>query len=907
MDKFIALVVSGAVSGAIYSLLASGLVLTYSTSGIFNFGHGAVAFTTAFLFFELNSGLGWPPLLAGFVAVFLFAPLLGVALDRLVFRPLASATEVAKIVATVGVLVALPNLALWIVELLVNTFDFDLPKGDNIVTAPGIGPVPKTTWNVTDFLTIDSNQLIVLVGGAVAAGALWFVVQRTSLGLRLRATVERSSLARLRGVDTVRASRTAWIMSFFLAGLAGVLSAPLISLTPVSYTGILFIAATAAVLGRLRSIPLAFLGGLAIGVAQSLFSGYATFAEGITGLSTAVPFIVLYLGLFVLGRERGRVAGTVADSTAPPDYLGDLPHWRRILPWGVATAVFVVWLTFIGDDTWTSLAVRGLAYGIIFLSFVVVTGIGGMVSLAQAAFVSISALTTGLLLSHGVPFLPALAIGVAAAVVAGIIVALPAVRLGSLELALSSLALALVGDRVLFAWKSFSNAEWGWRVERPDLGFIDVSDDRVFGLVLLGVIGLLILGIRNLRRSATGRSMMAVRASKPAAAAVGLSPMRSKLMVFAISAAIAGLGGVLLATLNQSVTNRSTPAEVGMTWLAVVVLFGIRRPGAAILAGMMFALSGKVLGYVTDSSYIPLILFGLGAIQLARTPDGTLEVFGGLTHARRRKRAEAAEAAALADTDAVRADAEPPPPPPLAPPVVVASDRPAGPAALAVSGLHAGYDGVEVLHGVDLEAHAGRITVLLGANGAGKSTLCGAITGVVSQVSGQVHLADADISGVPAHRRSRQGMSFAPESRGIFPGLTVEENLTLTLPAAADREAAYARFPSLAARRGIEASYLSGGEQQMLALAPVTVHAPAVFIADEPSLGLGPLIVEEIMGVFRELRDRGTAVLLVEEKASHALAVADDVLFLQLGRITWSGPADQLDEEELAASYLHTT
>ena len=145
---------------------------------------------------------------------------------------------------------------------------------------------------------------------------------------------------------------------------------------------------------------------------------------------------------------------------------------------------------------------------------------------------------------------------------------------------------------------------------------------------------------------------------------------------------------------------------------------------------------------------------------------------------------------------------------------------------------------------------------------------------------------------------------MAPESRGIFPGLTVQENLSLWLPDVAQHEQAYDRFPILKERRNLPAGNLSGGEQQILTLTPLLVRPPDVLIADEPSLGLAPLIVEQVMSIFVELRERGVALLLVEEKARDVLQIADSVAFLSLGEITWHGPRSEVDADRLAEAYL---
>jgi ABC-type branched-subunit amino acid transport system ATPase component len=230
--------------------------------------------------------------------------------------------------------------------------------------------------------------------------------------------------------------------------------------------------------------------------------------------------------------------------------------------------------------------------------------------------------------------------------------------------------------------------------------------------------------------------------------------------------------------------------------------------------------------------------------------------------------------------------------------------REAEPAALRVERIVAGYGDVEVLHGVDLAVPKGQVVTLLGANGAGKSTLCSVAAGLLAPTSGRILLQGDDVTHEPAFRRARRGLLLTPEARGIFPGLTVDENLSLLLRTSREREQAYERFPLLAERKRQPAGLLSGGEQQMLSLASALVRPPAVFVADEPSLGLAPLAAEAVFDALKELRDRGSSLLLVEEKAREALELADLVGVMELGRIVWSGPRREADADRLAAMYL---
>jgi ABC-type branched-subunit amino acid transport system ATPase component/branched-subunit amino acid ABC-type transport system permease component len=924
VTKFISLLVSGIVSGAIYSMLAAGLTLTNTTTGIFNFGYGAVAFTCAFVYFELQNGLGWPNVWAGIVVILVLAPLLGLALDRFVFRRLSRASDASKIMATVGVLIAVPALAEFIVALLIGVGHFNIPNGSLVSLAPGLGPEPPVQWHIGSTFNFNSDQLIVAIVALLMAVGLWWLLKHTSIGLKMRALVDRPDLATARGVDRGRTSGFAWVLGTTLAGLAGVAGAPIFnSLTTSTYLFVLLAAAAAAVLGGFRSVPLAALGGLVIGAVQSLVAGYANFAQSIPGFSDAVPFVLLFVGLAFWGRERGRRTGQVAEDVPPPDYLALRPPWRRAAPWVFWFVVIFVYILFGADAYWLGLATTGLALSVVFLSFTIVTGTGGIVSLAQAAFVTGAGLMAGVLIGqYHAPYFLGLLGGVAFAVLLGVVVAFPALRLGGLSLALATLAMGLIADNVLYQWSWLAGPlQQGWAIPQPSIGPFHLSDDKTMAVVLAIIVIVVTLLIRNLQGSASGRMMSAVRTSESAASTSGISGFAVKITLFAVSAGLAGLGGVLLVTVDQHVTNSTYTTITGLTWLAVVVLWGIRRPSAAIAAGMGSTLfdgvlsSGFHFSFIswsgTSSVWLPQVLFGLGAVTMAQNPDGILA----LTEEQSFRRKQKKQAKLALPTSA--------PPLPRAPlpadgvpavagngtaqPVVAVVARPARPraadAALSLDSICAAYGETQVLFDLDLDVRRGKLTALVGANGAGKSTLCKVLAGLMEPTAGTITLEGNDITKMPVHRRAKS-MLLAPESRGIFPGLSVEDNLMMLLPSADERDQAYARFPVLGSRRSIPAGNLSGGEQQMLTMAPVMVKPPALLIADEPTLGLAPLIVEQIMGVFAELRDQGVTLLVVEERAKAVLDIADDVALLELGRLVWDGPRQDLDPAHLTAIYL---
>ncbi|WP_083473152.1 ATP-binding cassette domain-containing protein [Frankia sp. R43] len=901
MTEFLSLVVAGLVSGALYAILASGLTLTYQTSGVFNFGQGGVAFATAYLFFQLNTGQDMPVVPAALLCVGVFAPLLGWLLHRVLFNPLREASIAARMVGTLGLLIALPAFALWVTAMLREKAHWDLPAIEDVFRIPGLGPSPKENFSFGDGLVIDTDQLAMLGAAIFAALLLWWLVRHTRIGLEMRASVSRPKIAALRGVDPDRASAVSWILSCGLAGLVGVLLAPMFGLGSFTFNTMLFVSIPAVVLARFASIPMAMGGGLLLGVAQNLVAGYVDL--DITGFPTAVPFIILFGLLIYFGAERGRSAGATLEEKPPADDPTEASPWARRALWAAAVAGLLAYTAFGATDFWAGLLAQGLATAIVLMSFTVVTGVGGMVSLAQAAFVLSGAFTAGILIGHDVPFLLALLAGTAVAAITGLIVALPTRRLGGLPLALATLALAYIGQNLLFQIHDISNGSSGWALPAPDLGIVDTENPRWLVVLMLVLVGLVLWLVHALRTSSTGRAMLAVRSTEVGARTSGIAVDRMKLLVFVISAAIAGFGGVMLATSRGRVTNTDYDVLLGLVWLATTVTFSIRRPAGAVLAGLVSALAPQAFEAVPASSYFMQVLFGLGAIGLARDPDGALAAIGRSSRKRRRARATAgtADLVAVSETTApskVTAVSE------AAAAVADTAAEPAGPVLLKVQGVRAGYGEIEVLHGIDLTVAAGEAVALLGGNGAGKSSLCAVIGGLLAPSAGTVILAGTDVTRTPAQRRERDSIYLAPEGRGIFPDLTVEENLMLWLRQEDERTAAYDAFPVLGERRRQLAGAMSGGEQQMLTLAPALVRPPRLLIADEPSLGLAPLVIDQIYTALRELQGRGTALLIAEEKTRDALALADRVAFLTVGDISWSGPVSAVDSDRLASAYL---
>ena len=216
---------------------------------------------------------------------------------------------------------------------------------------------------------------------------------------------------------------------------------------------------------------------------------------------------------------------------------------------------------------------------------------------------------------------------------------------------------------------------------------------------------------------------------------------------------------------------------------------------------------------------------------------------------------------------------------------------------LSVTGLDVRYGSSQALFDLSLEAGAGSVVAVLGANGAGKSTLARAISGLVPAAAGEIHFDGGTISGLHAHEIRRRGLTYIPEGRGIFPGLSVNENLRMAVAQLKRSERADAvtraieLFPVLGQRRSQRAGSLSGGEQQMLALARALAVPPKLIIADEMSLGLAPIVTESVFQALGQARDMGITILLIEQFVHRALKLADSCVILARGQVSWTGAA----------------
>jgi branched-chain amino acid transport system permease protein len=621
-----AYILTGLVLGSIYAISSLGLVLTYTSSRVLNFAHGAIAYTCAVFYYWLHELQGWDIVPAALFTLLIFAPLLGLALWAILFRRLTHAPPEVRFVSTVGLWVALPAL----VKII-----FPFTKAE-IFEPEGIVSAPAEVFDVFG-LNVNENQIAVLVGALLVVLALTVLLRATPMGLAIRGSVDSPRTAGLSGVNTSAVTAGSWMLGTGLAALAGILLTPVLGLNEQQFTALLVVSLAAAVVGRLTSLPLTFAGAMLIGLLQGLSTQFLP-NEGVLalGFQPSLPFFVMLAFLLLyqgLRREKFeaplRADPTEKEVAAPPSLRG----WRAAIgPAAVAAVLLSVplWL----DNTWVNVVSQGVALAILFVTFTIVTGEGGMLSLCQATLAGVGAFTAARLATDaGWPLAAAILAGALLAVPIGMLVAAISLRLGDVYLALATLAFALLMEKLVFAQESLSNFGSGVELARPEIFGIDFSDSisgsgRVnFYFLLCGIFFVIAILAVNLRRATTGLVLAAMRSSEEASATVGISVVRAKILAFGVSAFVAGLGGGVFAMWQGRAAPTSFNVLVGIVWLAIVVTWGVRSVVGALLAGILFAVAPQELSIVL---VIPLLFIVVGFItRLAlekklMTPVGAL-------------------------------------------------------------------------------------------------------------------------------------------------------------------------------------------------------------------------------------------------------------------------------------------
>lgn len=602
----VAIFVTGIVAGSLYALAAMGLVVTYRSTGVFNFALGAIGMFVAYCYWWFSVEHGMPMGLALLLSLGVVAPTIGILLERL-FRALKGKPTAVPIVASLGIMFFLQNLTV-------------------VLFGPGnqrINPIFPTGTVEVAGVQIGYDQFCTIGVVAVTAVALTQFFRRTKVGLRMRAVVDNESLSELSGISANAVSRVAWIVGTVFAGGAGILLSTYIGLDVNTLTLVVITAFSAAMFGRLVSLPLAILGAVILALGENFISFYA---EGVLiGLRGSLSFILLF-GLLIFYRNRLPKDTKVAVVDMDDQIWHPRGHSRFVVGFGIAAVLLAI--PYVVTDKWLFNIDALVVYAVILISLVILTGFSGQISLAHASFVGIGAFTAGHVAVTNVGTLVwAIVLAAAIAAAASLVVGLPSLRLSGLFLALATLAFALMMDKLVFQITEVSGGLTGTEVLSPVIGGVDFFETRPFYFLSIGFLVAFGLFAGALRRSRMGRRLQAMRDSPDALRTLGVSLTSTKLFVFALTAAMAGMGGVLLGMYQANVSYSSFTIFTSVNYLLAGVIGGIGSvPGAVLGAGIL-----AFPGWIQTSSgnlndYLGLGI-GLVVVQMSMYPNGLISYY----------------------------------------------------------------------------------------------------------------------------------------------------------------------------------------------------------------------------------------------------------------------------------------
>ena len=600
--------VFGLAVGAVFALLAGGIVLTYRASGVLNFAHASMGVAAAFVNFELLERYSWMPVGFALVLSMAFGAGLAVAAQRFVFAPVANSSQIVKLLVSFGLSGAIQG-AIGVAFASLDTPEMRgrtlLPVEDGITVAGAAVPY---------------QRVAVIVAGLALAGGLAWLVQRTEFGIQLRALAQNPVAAKLAGLDSRRVEAVTWALAGASAAMAAVLIVPFGPLNPLALQGFQLKALAAALLGGFVSLPAALLGGLGLGVVQELLIGAPAPLNGLRGVIAPATVLVLLL----LRIERHFVSEQEARAVQGDERLFTTGVRRPLLgtgrAWLLGAAGLAV-LTLPMSGFWAFVTTRAVLVALLALSVTVLTGWTGQVSLMPGTFAGVGACLAWVLDTKlGYDFVLVVPLAAMAAIPVCAVVGLAAMRLRPLYLAVGTVALAGLFDETLFRQDWFANGGEQMVVNRPRY----LAGDHVFAVAVIALVGAVFAFTAAFGRSRTGRAMAMVRDNPVAGEASGVNQLKYRLLAFAVSAAYGGLMGALLAYLLGAFTTATFSLLIlSLTAFSVAAVGGIRSPLGAVVGAFLFVEATELArnsGSVNDWTTLAV---GVGLIVvMARSPDG---------------------------------------------------------------------------------------------------------------------------------------------------------------------------------------------------------------------------------------------------------------------------------------------
>ena len=885
----------GLLSGSAYALLAFGVVAVYRGSGVLNLAQGALGMAGTYAFWESYDAGERLSLWLAIPLGIVFGSALGVVAFILAIYPLRRSTELARLIATLGVLLVVQGFAVFHYGAETRfVTPFLLPGSYEILGAV----VPRLA-------------IVLLVITTVLAIGLAALFRWTRLGLTATALRENPLAVAMIGVSPYPSGMISWGLGGALGAGAGIVLLSITGLSPSRLTTLMITGLAAALLARFHSFAVAGATGVVIGVLQSILE---TRYEA--SLVRSIPFLVIVIALVIGGQS---LPGRASVEIPRLPGLGT----GRIRPIVVLLATAVgVFGAFALSSTWSEAIITSSLFAIIGLSIVVVTGNAGQVSLAPMAIAGFASLITARAASSwGAPFLVSIVAGVAAAVLLGVLLGIPSVRVRGLNLAVATIGLSLAVETTLLGSRSLTGGVDGISVPQASFFGIDLEPGRhpdrfaAFCVILLSIAS---IGVANVRRSRSGRRYAAVRANERGAAALGISVAGAKLAAFALSSGLAGLAGALF-------TYR-TRIAVFSQFTVFNSVFGI---GLAIISGAGMVIGGVVVGFAwaggvfshflgryTESieSWLVVISGGVLIQVLIMHPEGLVPALSrGLRRVTSRSTVPPSESVAIgASTDAVDESR----------PYMRASTQIDGDVVLETRNLSVHYGHIVAVDDISFVLEAGRVLGLIGPNGAGKTSVVDALSGFADVAGGTVTFDGADVVGRRPVGLARVGLTRTFQNLELFEDLSVRENLAAAVEPR-DRWAyltnlvlpGRVRLPlwlldavadlGLTDYLDIKVSELPQGTRRMVAIARAIATDPLVVCLDEPAAGLNEAERRVLMRAVRGLADAGIAVLLIEHNVDVVATVSDVIIALDFGHVIAHGSSDEvLKDPAVRSAYL---
>ena len=908
MNALLPFVILGITAGSVYGLTGTGLVLTYKTSGIFNFAQGAVATTGAYIFYILHDDvLHLPAVLTALICVFVVGPVLGLGMEAMA-RRLADASATMKVVATVGLVLVVQGFFSATFGTVARTFSAWLPQHTLDIGGVFIG-----------------EDQVIITGIALAATlALFMFFRRTRLGLAMRGVVDNPELLDLGGTSPAAVRRWAWIIGSSFAVLAGVLLAPTLNLDATVLTLLVVQAFGAAAIGRFSSLPLTYVGGLVIGIVASVATKYVvTGSAALAGLPASIPFIVLFGVLIFTPRSK------LADrrvSRPRPTATYAAPA-RVQLAGAVVLGVVLLAVPHLVNAGQLPYWSDGLSQVVLFGSLGLLVRTSGQVSLCQAAFAAIGATTMGhLTAGFGLPWGIALLLAGLAAVPIGAFIAIPAIRLPGVFLALATFGFGVTMQQMGYPlWIMFGSSSLGQAVNRPSFASGDIAYYYLV-LVFAVVAGLLVVW---LVRSRLGRLLAGLADSPVALATHGTSVVVTRVLVFCIAAFLAGISGALFGGVVHTVTSSDFTAFSSLTLLALLVIMPGREPWYAFGAGFALVIIPSWISTGGTVGDWLNVLFGAAAVQVAigLVPrNERLHHFLDRIGGRRRPPVTASPPPGTLEVPGTPESLEAPEP--LQAPAPAEAPRAPVPTAAGLDLAHVTvrYGGHVAVNDVSLTAPVGRITGLIGPNGAGKTTLFNVASGLLRPAVGTPRLHGVDISALDPAARARRGLGRTFQKMELFDSLTTIQNVSLGREAGQagrrpwrhvaetrrDRNRRRAATEQAMALAGIAdladrpVASLSTGQRRLAELARCLAGEFDVLLLDEPSSGLDRAETARFGAVLtRVVAERGVGILLVEHDMALVMNICDYVHVLDFGTKIFEGTTAEVSSADtVRAAYL---